>query len=199
MSIGIKTLLCSKDPESHPFITDKEKDYLRSEIGQLQRDDDLPPIPWKHIIFSVPVCALLISQVKTHYLCLVELFNLTLWLQMGSECTHVLLGMGLPKYMKEILGFPVRDIGFYFSTLSLLSWIVSIIAGFLCDFLIGRKHLTIVQARKLFTTLCECFKLNSHWFLLLILFVLKMCYFRLKLHCFQRSFSWLLHLQSAIA
>lgn len=62
--IGLKTLLCSKDPVSNRFITKKESDYLRSEIGQLQRDDDLPPIPWKHILTSGPVIALCISQVK---------------------------------------------------------------------------------------------------------------------------------------
>lgn len=74
---------------------------------------------------------------------------------MGSECMFVLVAMDLPKYMKEIMGFPVRDIGFYSSLTSLLSWGVSICSGFLSDFLIVKKYMTTVQARKFFTVLCE--------------------------------------------
>lgn len=127
----------------------------------------------------------------------VKVFDLKLWLQMGSECTFGLLGMGLPKYMKEILGFAVRDIGLYFSLLSLLSWIVSIISGFLSDFLIRKEYLTVVQARKFFTVLCKCFNHNFCWLVLLILRYLF--YFWLKLDSFHRFFSLLLHIRSAIA
>lgn len=74
---------------------------------------------------------------------------------MGSECIFVLVAMDLPKYMKEILGFAVRDIGFYSSLTSLLSWTVSIGSGFLSDFLTHRKYMTTVQARKFFTILGE--------------------------------------------
>lgn len=80
---------------------------------------------------------------------------------MGTECLFTVMGMGLPKYMKEIIGFSVHAIGFYFSMFSLLSWIVSIISGFLCDFLIDRKYFTIVQARKFFTALCKYFILGG--------------------------------------
>ena len=76
---------------------------------------------------------------------------------MGSECLFVLMGMTLPKYMKEIVGFSVHDIGYYTSLSYLLSWIVSIISGFLSDFLINKKYLTIAQARKFFTALCKYF------------------------------------------
>lgn len=61
----------------------------------------------------------------------------------------------LPKYMKEVVGFSAYDVGLYSSLPYLLLWIVSILAGFLCDFLINRKFLTVVQARKLFTALCK--------------------------------------------
>lgn len=79
---------------------------------------------------------------------------------MGSECLYVLEAMDLPKYMKEIVGFSVRDIGFYSSATSLLGWTVSIFSGFLSDFLISKKYFSIVQARKFFTVLCNYFVLN---------------------------------------
>lgn len=57
----------------------------------------------------------------------------------------------LPKYMKEVLGFPVQDVGLYSSLPYLLMWAVSIASGFLCDYLINYGYVTITTARKIFT------------------------------------------------
>lgn len=59
-------LICYNDPESHPFITEKERDYLRSEIRQTKRGGKLPPTPWKQIFLSIPVIALVASQVHLY-------------------------------------------------------------------------------------------------------------------------------------
>lgn len=56
--------LCSSDPASHPFITEKEQNYLNSEMGQLKRATGLPSTPWKEMLTSPPVIALLIAQVS---------------------------------------------------------------------------------------------------------------------------------------
>lgn len=59
----IFVLICYKDPESHPFIKESEKDYLRKEMGTLGRDKNLPPTPWKAILTSVPMMALVCAQI----------------------------------------------------------------------------------------------------------------------------------------
>lgn len=56
-------MICYKDPESHPFIKDEEKEYLQREMGTLQRDKSLPPTPWKAIFTSVPMMALVCAQI----------------------------------------------------------------------------------------------------------------------------------------
>lgn len=56
-------LICYKDPESHPFIKDSEKEFLKREMGSLQRDKTLPPTPWKAIFTSVPMMALVCAQI----------------------------------------------------------------------------------------------------------------------------------------
>ena len=56
-------MFCFKDPESHPYITEKEKTYLKEELGQLTRDPNLPPVPWKSILTSMPMIALVIAQI----------------------------------------------------------------------------------------------------------------------------------------
>lgn len=57
----------------------------------------------------------------------------------------------LPKYMSDVLQFSIKDNGIYSSLPYLLMWFVSVSTGFLSDFLIVRKFLTITQARKVFT------------------------------------------------
>lgn len=56
-------LICYKDPESHPFIKESEKEYLRREMGTLERDKTLPATPWKAIFTSVPMMALVCAQI----------------------------------------------------------------------------------------------------------------------------------------
>lgn len=60
----------------------------------------------------------------------------------------------LPKYMKDVLGFSVHDVGFYSSLPYFLRWIMSILSAFLCDFLINRNYVSITGARKIFTLAC---------------------------------------------
>lgn len=57
-------MICYSNPGSHPFISKGERDYLQTELGQLKRNDNLPPTPWVSILTSVPMIALVFAQVK---------------------------------------------------------------------------------------------------------------------------------------
>lgn len=70
---------------------------------------------------------------------------------MGQDWIFYVMAIDLPKYMKEVLGFSVHDVGLYSSLPYLLMWIVSLISAFLCDYLICKKYFTITVARKIFT------------------------------------------------
>lgn len=73
--------ICYNDPMTHPFITEKERDYLRRELGELKRRDDLPPTPWKHILTCPAVIALIFAQI-------------------GHNWGLFIIINDLPKYMK---------------------------------------------------------------------------------------------------
>lgn len=60
----VQTLTCYDDPASHPYISNEEREYLKTEIGQLKRSDDLPPTPWTRILTNGPIWAFIIVQVK---------------------------------------------------------------------------------------------------------------------------------------
>lgn len=57
----------------------------------------------------------------------------------------------LPKYMREVLGFEIFDVGIFSSIPYLVMWIVSLSSGFLSDYLISHGILSITFVRKLFT------------------------------------------------
>lgn len=71
--------------------------------------------------------------------------------QIGHDWLMSIMSSNLPKYMKEVLGFPVHDVGLYSSLPYLLMGAVSVTSGFYSDFLINNRYLTITQARKIFT------------------------------------------------
>lgn len=60
----LQTFICYSDPNSHPFISKGEREFLETEIGQLKRNEDLPPTPWIAILTSVPMIALVFAQVS---------------------------------------------------------------------------------------------------------------------------------------
>lgn len=73
--------VCYNDPETHPFITEKERDYLRRELGELKRRDDLPSTPWRQILTCPAVIALIFAQI-------------------GHNWGLFIIINDLPKYMK---------------------------------------------------------------------------------------------------
>ena len=128
--------MCFKDPASHPYITEKEKAYLMKEIGELHRDDSLPPIPWKLMFKSVPVIALVLSQI-------------------GHGFGYFMMVTDLPKYMSDVLKFNVKQNGIYSSMPYVAMWITSIMFGCFGDWTIKKGYSSVTNSRKIFTTLCR--------------------------------------------
>lgn len=126
------TLICYSDPESHPFISDKERNYLQQELGRLERDKDMPATPWKAILTSVPMAALVCAQI-------------------GHDWGFYIMVTDLPKYMSDVLRFPISQNGLYSALPYLLMWIVSVSTGFLSDWLTVKNILSITNCRKVFT------------------------------------------------
>lgn len=130
-------LICYKNPECHPFISEREKNYLSRELGSLKRRDDLPPTPWFSLLTSPPMIALVFAQI-------------------GHNWGLFIVVNDLPKYMNDVLRFSIKKNGLYTSLPYCLMWIVGICTGFLSDYLIKRNLLGITNSRKLFTSIGKC-------------------------------------------
>ncbi|XP_063699068.1 putative inorganic phosphate cotransporter isoform X2 [Culicoides brevitarsis] len=130
------TLLCYSDPGSHPFIKDREKEYLNKELGQLTRDKTLPPTPWMAIITNGPMLALIAAQI-------------------GHDWGFFIMVTDLPKYMSDVLHFSIKENGLYSSLPYMMMWLVSVTSGILGDWLIKTGRIGITASRKLFTTIAS--------------------------------------------
>lgn len=61
---GLQVIFCYSNPASHPFISAGEKEYLMRELGQLEQNEHKQPTPWRDILTSKPVWALILSYVS---------------------------------------------------------------------------------------------------------------------------------------
>jgi MFS transporter, ACS family, solute carrier family 17 (sodium-dependent inorganic phosphate cotransporter), other len=128
---------CSKDPESNRFISVEEKNYLRREIGVLERDPNLPSTPFRAILTSVPVWAIIISQT-------------------GIDFGFYVMTIDLPKYLSAVLRFNVEKNGLYSSLPQVLNFFSGMGFGMLSDMCINKEYLSVRNTRRLFTTAGEC-------------------------------------------
>lgn len=132
--MNLQCFICYNNPDSHPFITEREKNYLSRELGELKRRDDLPSTPWKAMLTSPPMIALIAAQV-------------------GHNWGLFIIINDLPKYMNDVLRFSIKKNGLYTSLPYVVLWIVALVTGFLSDVLIKRKMLGITISRKIFTSI----------------------------------------------
>lgn len=62
----MQTILCYSTPNTHPFISDEEKKFLNQNVESLLSSGvkKLNPTPWKALLRSVPLWALIIAGVS---------------------------------------------------------------------------------------------------------------------------------------
>lgn len=95
---------------------------------------DQKSIPWKHILTSPPLLALVAAQI-------------------GHDWGFFTMVTDLPKYMKDVLKFNVKENGVWSSLPYVIMWCVSMGSGWLCDWLIVKEYMSVSFARKFFTTI----------------------------------------------
>ncbi|XP_065213583.1 putative inorganic phosphate cotransporter isoform X2 [Planococcus citri] len=128
------TVLCYNDPNSHPFITEREKLFLKETIGQTERNKDLGPMPWKAILTSAPVWALVIGEV-------------------GHDWALYTMVSDLPKYMSDVMKFNPAANGILSALPYFATWIASLSSSALADYILKRNYASTTFIRKLFATI----------------------------------------------
>lgn len=117
-------------PESHPRIEPSELTYIKNELGTTI-DAKPKAVPWKSILTSVPVWALIITDC-------------------GNCWGLVTLGSNGPAYMKYMLGVDIKLNGILSGLPMLSRYLGGFTWALLADWLIAQGHLSIVWVRRIF-------------------------------------------------
>lgn len=121
---------------------------MRREIGVLERDVNLPSTPFKSILTSLPVWAIIISQT-------------------GIDFSFYVITTDLPKYLHDVMRVDVERNGLYSSLPQVLNFFSAMAFGVLSDICINKEYLSVKNTRRIFTSigitgLAICFILASY-------------------------------------
>lgn len=119
-------------PSQHPRISMEERNYIEESIGTTATTEHLP-VPWKSILTSVPVWAIVV----THGCSVFGYFTVV---------------NQLPTYMKYILNFNIKENGMLSSLPYLGKYIFALATSSLADYLRRTNKLSVTAIRKIFTT-----------------------------------------------
>ncbi|XP_062616836.1 sialin-like [Saccostrea cucullata] len=127
--------LARDSPGEMPNITDVEKKYIEHSLGNDHNSQHAglrkKGKPWKSILTSLPVWAILVTNAA------------------GNYGAYMLLTQ-MPTYLKEVLKFDIKSNGIYSMIPYLAFWVTIIVAGIFADTLISKDILSIKWTRKLF-------------------------------------------------
>lgn len=129
------TVLCYNNPDEHPFISDNERKFLHEAMNQ-HTHKKIPPVPWRHIVTSLPLWALVTAQI-------------------GHDWGFFTMVTDLPKYMSGVLKFSIRTNGLLTALPYLCMWLVSIGSSWLADWMINTRVMSMTNVRKVFTTVAS--------------------------------------------
>ncbi|XP_014220844.1 putative inorganic phosphate cotransporter isoform X1 [Trichogramma pretiosum] len=129
-------LLCYNNPREHPYISEKEAKFLHDRMNEHTSQRAPGPVPWRAILTSAPLWALLVAQI-------------------GHDWGFYTMVTDLPKYMHSVMRFRIEENGWWSSLPYLCMWICSCVTSWLADWAIVNKYMSTTNVRKLGTTIAS--------------------------------------------
>ncbi|CAG0922686.1 unnamed protein product, partial [Notodromas monacha] len=136
-------LFAYDDPSIHPFISEEERSYILTSLGnsdssrtERQGKPKRQPVPWKAVFTSMPFWAILIAHTC------------------GNWGWYMLL-VELPIYMKSILAFDIKENATLSALPYLCMWLFGMILGSLGTMLKQKNMVSTTVFRKAATALAS--------------------------------------------
>ncbi|XP_058793650.1 sialin-like [Phymastichus coffea] len=133
-SFLLNAAFCYSKPSDNPFITEEELSYLKRKLKN--KHSNLPSTPWRCILKSPPVWALIVVSV-------------------GNAWGFLTIISDMPKYMSSVLKFSVQDNGYLSSIPYLSMWIGSTVTCWIADKVITKQIVSITGVRKIGCTIAS--------------------------------------------
>ncbi|XP_071171387.1 sialin-like [Mytilus edulis] len=126
-------LLVSDNPMEHKRISKIEQEYIVMSLAESRHAEtgkDLD-VPWKSILTSLPVLAIVVSNITSDWGAYTLLTN-------------------IPTYMSEVLKLDITSNGLYSALPYVAFWAMINIAGWMADFFRERRFMNTTMTRKIF-------------------------------------------------
>ncbi|XP_056273115.1 vesicular glutamate transporter 3 [Pseudoliparis swirei] len=126
-------LLAYGSPQEHPTITEEERMYIETTIGETMRQLSVTEkfkTPWRCFFTSMPVYAIIVANFCRSW-------------------TFYLLLISQPAYFEEVFGFPISKVGLLSAVPHLVMTIIVPIGGQLADYLRSNKIMSTTNVRKI--------------------------------------------------
>ncbi|CAL1595663.1 unnamed protein product [Knipowitschia caucasica] len=126
-------LLAYGSPAAHPTISDEERLYIETAIGESTSKLSATgkfKTPWRRFFTSMPVYAIIVANFCRSW-------------------TFYLLLISQPAYFEEVFGFPISKVGMLSAVPHLVMTIVVPIGGQLADYLRTNKIMSTTNVRKI--------------------------------------------------
>uniref|UniRef100_A0A182K0B9 Sialin n=1 Tax=Anopheles christyi TaxID=43041 RepID=A0A182K0B9_9DIPT len=144
-------LIVKKSPETDPYITTKEKEFILATLQRSAATGEKVQHPWRGILTSKAVWALIVSSFSENW---------------GF---YTLLTQ-LPTFLRDTMHFELQAAGFLSALPYLVMGLLLSVAGYLADLCQIRRWLTTTQVRRYFN--CGAF-LAQTVFMLVGAFILR--------------------------
>ncbi|XP_050350972.1 putative inorganic phosphate cotransporter [Nymphalis io] len=122
--------LGAASPRDSKMIGEDERNFIESSLGHVGNDQKKLPTPWKTIFTSLSFIALIVAHCGQ---------NWGFWTLMTE----------LPSYMKQVLGVDIKSNGVMSALPYLAMYLLSFPIGFMSDYILKKKWMTITACRKL--------------------------------------------------
>ncbi|XP_025836586.1 putative inorganic phosphate cotransporter isoform X1 [Agrilus planipennis] len=131
--VVVYIILGSNAPHEHKDITPAEQHYIMSTLGN-DNVDEPRSTPWKHMVLSLPVWAILVSNICSDwglYTCLTE----------------------IPTYMNYVFGINIDDNGLVSALPYIANTILTLLFGVATDYIINKQWVSLTVGRKIANTI----------------------------------------------
>lgn len=130
------TLFSHEGPSTHPFITEKEKEKLLSELSTEVKDGEKAKVPYNKILTSIPVWAMIIGNI-------------------GHDWTFYIIVTLLPQYMSYVLHFNIKDNGLINTLPYIAMFMISLSSAKLADTIVKREWVSKTTQSKTYLIICN--------------------------------------------
>ncbi|XP_017297933.1 putative inorganic phosphate cotransporter [Diaphorina citri] len=124
----------ANSPAQHPFISLEERIYIETSLVHSSTVSSSMKVPWKAILTSLPVWAVLIT-----HLCQ----NWGYWTLLTE----------MPSYINSVLQFDIKSNGFLSAAPYLAQWILILVFSWLADYIVAKQILSPTVSRKMWNTI----------------------------------------------